>query len=52
MHPVVSWGDPGYPGVSWRNQTDPFNLVEVIAFTKNLLYFLSNQDLQSSSPYK
>ena len=53
MHPVVSWGDLGYPGVSWRNQTDPFNLVKVIAFTKkNLLHFLSNQHSQSSSPYK
>ena len=34
MHPVVSWGDLGYHGVSCRNQTDPFNLVHVIVFTK------------------
>ena len=30
MHPVVSWGDLGYTGVVRRNQTDPFNLVQVI----------------------
>ena len=34
MHPGVSWGDLGYLGVSWGNQADPFNLVQVIAFTK------------------
>ena len=34
MRPVVSWGDLGCPWVFWGNQTDPFNLVQVIAFTK------------------
>ena len=39
-----------YLGVSWGNQTDPLNLVQVIAFSKNLQYFLSNQHLQIFSP--
>ena len=28
MRPGVSLGVLGYPGVSWGNQTDPFNMVD------------------------
>ena len=55
MRSVVSWSDLGCHGVSWVSwgiQTDPLNLVQVIAFIKNLLYFLSNKHFQSSRPYK
>ena len=56
MRPGVFLGDlgccPGVSGGVLGNQTDLFNLVQFIAFTKNLLYFLSNQHLQSSRPYK
>ena len=31
-----------YPWVSWRNQTDPFNLVQVIAFTKSSIFSKSS----------
>ena len=41
MHPGVSWGDLGYPVVSWGNQTDPFDLVQVIAFTKICYIFVA-----------
>ena len=38
MRPGVSLGalggDLGYSGVFWSNQTDLFNLVQVITFTK------------------
>ena len=35
MRPGVSLGDLVWcPGVFWGNQTDLFNLVQVIAFTK------------------
>ena len=34
MRPAIFWGDLGCPGVSWGNQTDPLNLVQVITFTK------------------
>ena len=37
MRPGISWGDLG---VSWGNQTDQFNLVQVIAFTKTCYIFL------------
>ena len=56
MRPVVSWGDLcvlEYSGVSWGYQTDPLNLVQYsYSFHKSLLYFLNNQHLQSSRPYK
>ena len=39
MRPGIFWGDLGYPGVSWGNQTDPLNLVQVIAFTKISFFF-------------
>ena len=52
MRPGIFWGDHGCPGVPWGNQTDPLNLVQVIAFTKICYFFLSNQNLQSSRPYK
>ena len=51
MRPGIFWvtlGSWGYPWVSLGNQTNPLNLVQVIAFHKNLLFFLSNQHLLSS----
>ena len=39
MRPGIFWGDLGCPGVSWGDQTDPLNLVQVIAFTKICYFF-------------
>ena len=38
MRPGVSWRDLDCPGVSWGNQTDPLNMVQVIAFTKSAIF--------------
>ena len=38
MHPGVSWDDLGYPGMSRNNQTDPFNLLQVIASQKSAMF--------------
>ena len=34
MRPGIFWDDLGCPGVSWGNQTDPLNLVQVKASQK------------------
>ena len=55
MRPGVSWCDLGCPGVFWGvlGLSDrPTRLSTSYSFHKNLLYFLSNQHLQSSRPYK
>ena len=38
MRPGVSWRDLDCSGVSWGNQTDPLNMVQVIAFTKSAIF--------------
>ena len=56
MRPGVSLSDLGWcPEVSLSVlglSNRPFQLSTSYSFYKNLLYFLSNQHLQSSRPYK
>ena len=56
MRPGVSLSDLGWcPGVSWGVlglSNRPIQLSTSYSFHKNLLYFLSNQHLQSSRPYE